>query len=187
MKFIPYAKLFAVALTGVLASCSSPSTQITRMPVSTSMRGDSSLSGKLFNEVNSYRLARGKAALQRHPGLDRIAQTHCDYLVKTAGSYDLYGKNISHIGFGGRALLARQSYSINSLGENVVSSSNHSPDHLVKVWAGSKDHEYNMGADWFCTGIATAVTPDGTVISTQLFGAAPSVTQLDLKQRFVQH
>lgn len=157
------------------------------MEVSSPIRSDSSLSGKVFNEVNSYRAAKGKSSLQRHPGLDRLAQQHCDYLVKTAGSYDLYGKSVSHIGFEGRALTARQSYNISSLGENVVSSTNHSPQHLVKVWTGSKTHEHNMRADWYCTGIGTAVAADGTVISTQLFGAAPSISPMEYKQRFNRH
>lgn len=187
MKTSPYAKLFAAALAGVLASCSSPSTTVTRMPVSSPIVSDSSLAGKVFNEVNSYRAARGKASLQRHSGLDRLAQQHCDYLVKTAGSYDLYGKNISHIGFEGRALTASHTYNITSLGENVVSSTNHSARYLVEVWSRSKAHEHNMKSDWYCTGVATAVAADGTVISTQLFGAAPSMSGMDLKQRFNRH
>lgn len=187
MKTSPYAKLFAAALAGVFASCSSPSAPVTRMQVSSPIRSDTSLSGRVFAEVNSYRASKGKASLQRHAGLDRLAQQHCEYLVKTAGSYDLYGKNVSHIGFEGRALTARQAYNISSLGENVVSSTNHSPKHLVDVWAGSKTHEHNMRSDWHSTGIGTAVTPDGTVISTQLFGTAPSISPMEFKQRFTRH
>ncbi len=188
MKTSQYAKLFAAALAGVLASCSSPSTTtVTRMPVSAPVGSDSSLSGKVYDEVNSYRALKGKSALQRHPGLDRLAQEHCDYLVKTAGSYDLYGKNVSHIGFEGRALTARHTYNISSISENVVSSTDPSPERLVSVWAGSKSHEHNMRSDWHCTGVATARTADGTVISTQLFGVAPSLSQMDYKQRFNRH
>ncbi len=184
MKTSPYATLFAVALAGALASCSSSSPTVSRMPVSSSFGSDATLSGKVFNEVNSYRVSKGKAALQRHPGLDRLAQQHCDYLVKTGGNYGIYGKSVSHIGFSGRALSARQSYKITSLGENVVSSTSRSPKHLVNLWAGSKTHEHNMSTDWACTGVATAVTPDGKVISTQIFGTAPSSSHLSLKKRF---
>ena len=187
MKTSPYAMLFAAALAGALASCSSPSAPVTRMQVSSPIRSDTSLSGRLFDEVNSYRAAKGKSSLTRHAGLDKLAQQHCEYLVKTAGSYDLYGKTVSHIGFEGRALTARQAYHISSLGENVVSSTNHSPAHLVNVWARSKNHEHNMSSDWQCTGIGTAVTPDGTVISTQLFGVAPSMHGMDLRERFNRH
>lgn len=184
MKTSPYLKLLAVALAGVFASCSSPSPTVSRVPVSSSMGSDSSLSGKVFDEVNSYRAAKGKSVLQRHSGLDRLAQQHCDYLVKTAGSYNLYGKNISHIGFEGRAMTARQAYSITSVGENVVSSSSHSAKHLIQVWSGSKTHEHNMSTDWYCTGVATAVAADGTLISTQIFGAAPRLTPVGIDQRF---
>jgi uncharacterized protein YkwD len=183
MKTSPYTLLFAAALTGVLASCSPPSPTVSRVQVSTSFGNDSSLSSKVFSEVNSYRSSKGKPALQRHAGLDRLAQQHCDYLAKTSGDYGIYGKSISHIGFEGRTLAARQNYRINSLGENVVSSTNRSPKHLVDLWAGSKGHEHNMRSDWAYTGVATAITPDGQVISTQIFGTAPSTSHMDLKNR----
>ncbi|QTN31515.1 CAP domain-containing protein [Akkermansiaceae bacterium] len=156
---------------------------MSRMPVSVSLGSDASLSAEVFAEVNSYRASKGKAALQRHAGLDKLAQQHCDHLAKTAGSYGIYGKDISHVGFEGRAVVARQAYKIDSLGENVVSSTTHSAKHLVKLWAGSKSHDHNMKADWAHTGIATAVTADGKVISTQLFGTNPSSSHLLLKQR----
>lgn len=41
-----------------------------------------------------------------------------------------------------------------------------------------------MSTDWACTGVATAVTPAGKVISTQIFGTAPSSSHLSLKKRF---
>lgn len=154
------------------------------MPVSSSPKGETPLSGKVFAEVNSYRASKGKTALKRHPGLDRLAQQHCDHLVKTAGSYSMYGRNISHTGFESRALTARQAYKINNLGENVVSSTVHSAKRLVDLWAVSKSHDYNMSADWSYTGVATAITADGQVISTQLFGTSPSTSCLTLKQRF---
>jgi uncharacterized protein YkwD len=184
MKTSPYTKLCAVALFGVLASCSAPPTAVSRMAVSSSFGKEVSLPDRLFTEVNSYRASKGKSALQRHPGLDRLAQQHCDYLVKNGGSYGMYGKSISHIGFEGRALSARQAYKISSLGENVVSSANSSAQHLVGLWAGSRNHDYNMRNDWACTGIATAVNADGEVISTQLFGNAPSGSHRQMAGRF---
>lgn len=183
MKTSPYAKLFVVAAAITFSSCSSPPPTPSRVPVSGSLGSQASLAERVFAEVNSRRASMGKATLQRHPGLDRLAQKHCNYLVETAGSYGMYGKDISHIGFEGRALAARQAYKINSLGENVVSSTNHSAKHLVALWAGSKGHEHNMGNDWTCSGIATAVTPGGKVICTQLFATAPSTSHLTMKQR----
>lgn len=184
MKTFPCVKLFATALMVAFSSCAQPPPAVSRVQVSSALGGDSSLSGQVFDEVNSYRAAKGKAALQRHHGLDRLAQQHCDYLVKTAGSYGIYGKDVSHIGFEGRSLAARQSYNITNLSENVVSSTNHSAKHLVNVWAGTKGHSYNMSTDWACTGVATAYTADGRVISTQIFGTSPSTSHLTLKKRF---
>lgn len=184
MKTSPYTLLCAAALVGALASCSSPSPTVSRVPVSSSFGSQAALSDQVFSEVNSYRRAIGKPALRRHAGLDRLAQQHCDYLAKTGGSYGLYGKNVSHIGFEGRALAAKQSYKITSLGENVVASSDKSAKHLVNLWAGSKGHEHNMRSDWECAGVATAITADGQVISTQIFGNSPSTSHREMTDRF---
>lgn len=184
MKSSPYTLLCAAAVSGVLASCSASPQAVSRVPVSSSIGSHRSLSDQVFSEVNSYRAAKGKPALRRHSGLDRLAQQHCEYLAKTSGSYGIYGKSVSHIGFEGRALAAKQAYQITSLGENVVSSSNKSAQHLVKLWAGSKGHEQNMRSDWACTGIGTAVTPDGHVISAQIFGVSPSTSHRTMADRF---
>lgn len=183
MKTSPYTMLCAAALAGVLASCSPPAPTVTRMQVSSSAGRDSTLSAQLFSEVNSYRASKGKPALMRHDGLDQLAQQHCDYLVKTAGNYGIYGKNISHIGFESRSLVARQTYKIDVIGENVVSSATPSARHLVGLWAGSKNHEHNMRDQWAYTGVATAISNDGQVVSTQLFGTAPSTSHMDLRNR----
>jgi uncharacterized protein YkwD len=174
MNTSPCTKLFALALIGALASCAGPSAAVSHVPVSSRTAKSSSLSNQVFREVNSYRASKGKAALERHPGLDHLAKQHCDYLVKNGGKFSLYGSNVSHIGLQGRGLIARQAYKIRSIGENVVSSHDQSPTRLVSLWADSEGHEYNMSADWACTGVATAITPDGRVISTQIFGVAPA-------------
>ena len=79
MKTINYMKVMVVACMGALASCApQPVTQ--KVSVSTSLRPDSSLTGRIFQEVNQYRNSRGKASVERHSGLDRLAQKHCEYL-----------------------------------------------------------------------------------------------------------
>lgn len=184
MKTSSFTLMFAVALAGVLASCSAPPSTINRIPVSSSLGREATLSDRVFAEVNSYRASKGKVALQRHAGLDRLAQQHCDYLVKNGGNYSLHGKHVSHVGFEGRALTARHSHKIMSFGENVVASTNHSPKHLINLWAGSNGHEQNMRNDWSCTGVATAVNAQGMVISTQVFGSAPSTSHRGMAERF---
>ncbi len=158
------------------------------MPVSASIHPDSSLSGQILKEVNSYRRSLGKADLQRHAGLDRLAQDHCEYLRQHRGEFSLYGKNVSHMGFEGRSLVARERYKMMSCGENVASA-NHpgadAPAVLLKLWAGSKDHEFNMRNTWTHTGIGVVVDQDGTVFSTELFGTE-SNSQLATRERFNQ-
>ncbi len=184
MKTSPYTLLFASALVGALASCSSPSPTVTRVQVSSSFGREAALSDQVFAEVNSYRSTKGKAALQRHAGLDRLAQQHCDYLAKKSGNYGTNGNNVSHIGFEGRALTAKHTYKIGTVGENVVASTNRSAQHLVNLWAGSKGHEYNMRGEWALCGVATSVTADGQVISTQLFGDTPSTSHQEAANQF---
>ncbi len=187
MKTYPYLKVITVACVGALASCAT-TPQTTRMPVSASIRPDSSLTGRLLTEVNSYRHGLGVADLQRHPGLDRLAQEHCEYLRQHKGTFGIYGKNVSHFGFEGRALLARERYKMMNVSENVAAASNpgsNAAPVLVKLWVGSKDHEYNMRSEWTHTGIGVVKDSDGTVFATQLF-ATVSNSQLSTRDRFTR-
>lgn len=186
MKTYPYLKTLAVACVGAtLASCASTPAP-TRVPVSGSFRPDSSLSGKVLTEVNSFRRNIGVNELQRHAGLERLAQEHCEYLRKNRGKFGLYGKNVSHFGFEGRALVARERYQMFSVSENVAATSqvgNNPGQAFVKLWSESKDHAYNMKSAWTHTGVGVVVDDDGTVYSTQLF-ATVSNSQMNLRERF---
>ncbi len=186
MKTYPYLKVIAVACAGALASCASqPETR--KIPVSATLnRPDNSLSGQVHQEVNSYRRTKGVSALQRHAGLDRMAQQHCEYLRKNRGTFSLYGKNVSHFGFEGRAMMAREAFQMNSVSENVASANKASGSPaptMVRLWAGSKDHEYNMRSSWTHTGVGVVVDDDGTVFATQLF-ATVSNSQMTTRERF---
>lgn len=185
MKIRPYLKVIMVACVGALASCATQP-EVTKLPVSASIRPDSSLSGRILTEVNAYRHSHGASELQRHAGLDRLAQQHCEYLRQHKGQFGLYGKNVSHFGFEGRALIARERYQMTSVSENVAAAtgpgSNPAPI-LVKLWAGSKDHEHNMRSSWTHTGVGVVVDSEGTVYSTQLF-ATVSSSLLTTRNRF---
>jgi uncharacterized protein YkwD len=185
MKTHPTLKVIAVACVGALASCATkPETQ--RIPVSGTFHPDTSLTGKVLQEVNSYRRNHGASDLQRHAGLDRLAQEHCEYLRKNRGTFSLSGHNVSHIGFESRTLAAREIYHMESVGENVASASaggsNPAPT-LVNLWQNSKSHEYNMRSSWTYTGIGLVVDSDGMVFCTQLFATA-NHSQLATRQRF---
>jgi len=185
MKTYPYLKVIAVACAGALASCATPP-KTTRMPVSATLRPDSSLTGQVLQEVNSYRRDHGAADLERHAGLDRLAQEHSQYLMAHRGTFSLSGKNVSHIGFEGRTLIARERFQMESVSENVAAAShlgkNPAPE-LVRLWSESKDHEYNMRSSWTHTGIGLVVDSDGMVFCTQLF-ATVNYSQLASRQRF---
>jgi uncharacterized protein YkwD len=185
MKTYNKPKVILVACIGALASCA-PKPEIQRMPVSASLHPDSPLSERVLREVNSYRRSHGVSQLQRHAGLDRLAQQHSEYLRKNRGTFGLYGKNVSHIGFEGRALAARTNYHMENLSENVASASGsgaNTSKTLLELWKNSKAHEYNMRSAWTYTGIGVAVDPDGTVFATQLFSSVMN-SQTSLRERF---
>lgn len=182
-------KAVAALCMCVLASCASQPTRTT-VPMSSASAAPSkaSLSGSLHAEVNSYRRSHGAKNLQRHPGLDRLAQEHSEYLRKNRGTFSLHGKNVSHYGFEGRALAARQRFQMDDISENVVSakaSGGNPASMLVKLWAGSRNHNHNMRQSWSHTGIGVVVDADGTIFATQLFGT-PNNSQMALTDRFRQ-
>lgn len=187
MKTYPYLKVIAVACVGALASCATqPETKTTRMPVSATLRPDSSLTGQVLQEVNSYRRSHGGSDLERHAGLDRLAQEHCEYLRQHRGTFSLNGKNVSHIGFEGRTLVARERYQMDNVSENVAAA-NHlgkiAAPTLIKLWSESKSHEYNMRGAWTHTGIGVVEDSDGMIFCTQLFSTV-NHSQMAMRQRF---
>ena len=93
------------------------------MPVSATLRPESSVTGGVLQEVNSYRREHGASDLERHAGLDRLAQEHSEYLMAHRGTFSLSGKNVSHIGFEGRTLIARERFQMESVSENVAAAS----------------------------------------------------------------
>lgn len=185
MKTLPYTRIFAVACAAVLASCAKPP-ETARLPVSASLRPDASITGRLYQEVNAYRASRGRQPLQRHAGLDRLAQAHCEYLRQHRGTFTLQGRNVSHFGFEGRVLMARQRYQMDSCSENVAASSKvpgSTTQRLVALWKDSKDHHKNMLDDWTHTGVGIVVDSDGMIFATQLFSTQSS-SQMSMRERF---
>lgn len=179
-----YVLLYATASFGFFASCSDPSASVSSGRAPSSGGSESAFENQIYAEVNSYRVSKGKAALPRHPGLDHLARQHSKYLANNSGKYDLYGKNVSHIGFESRGLAARQAYRITSLGENVIASTDRSAKRYVNLWAESKGHEVNMRSDRGLTGVGSAVNPEGVVITTQIFGNIPSTSHTQMNDRF---
>jgi uncharacterized protein YkwD len=142
----------------------------------------------VFQEVNAYRRSQGAKELERHAGLDRLAQQHCEYLRQHRGTFSLSGKNVSHFGFESRAFIARERFHIQHLGENVAAiqqAGPHPAPALVRLWAGSKDHRKNMLDKWTHTGVGVVMDADGMVFSTEIF-ATVSYSQLADRERFTR-
>lgn len=185
MKTSTFASLLAIASAIALASCANKP-QSTRLPVSASISPQQSPSGSLFNEVNAYRRSQGKGELQRHSGLDRLAQDHCEYLRKHRGTFKLNGENVSHFGFEGRALVARERYQMENVSENVAAANcprTHTSSTLVGLWKGSKSHHKNMLDSWTHSGMGVVVDSDGMVFATQIFSTV-SMSQMSARERF---
>lgn len=186
MKTQPTTRLLAVVCAGALASCASPPAS-TRLPVSANNNHpDGSVSGRLFQEVNHCRRSVGENELQRHPGLDRLAQEHSEYLRNHRGTFSLSGKNVSHFGFEGRALIARERYQMENVSENVaaaVEPGGTKTTTLINLWKGSKGHHKNMLDEWTHSGMGVVVDSDGMVFATQIF-ATVSNSQMSVRERF---
>ncbi|HEY8962091.1 MAG TPA: CAP domain-containing protein [Luteolibacter sp.] len=178
MKYVKIPAAVASLCCAVLASCApEASLSPTKIPVSTSAsRTSGSLSTRILQEVNAYRATTGARPLGRNPGLDRLAQQHCEFLRKNRGTFKVHGSNVSHEGFESRTLMARRYYNISQLGENVAAvggGANNAPGKMVQLWAASPSHNFAMkGKNWTETGIGVVVDSDGMVFATQLFGVA---------------
>lgn len=184
-----YTLTIIVSLAGfcILPSCSTQP-QSETLKVSATFSSDTSLSGRIHQEVNNYRLGKGRNALPRHAGLDRLAQQHCVFLSQNRGKFGLYGKTVSHYGFEGRALIARQKFQMANVSENVAatsSGSKGSASTFVRLWTNSKGHEHNMRDKWDYTGVGSVTLADGTTIATQLF-ATYNPSQMMISERFRQ-
>ncbi|HSP42260.1 MAG TPA: CAP domain-containing protein [Luteolibacter sp.] len=187
MKSHPSTRMVGLLCAAALASCASKP-ESTRLPVAASLQPDTSMNGRVFEAVNAYRRGQGAGTLQRHAGLDRLALKHSEYLRKHRGTFSIYGKNVSHHGFDGRAALAQRNYQMLSISENVAAAygpGSNAPSALLDLWRGSKDHHKNMTDEWTHTGVGVVVDSDGTVFATQLF-ATRDYSQMAFRERMNQ-
>ncbi len=189
MKTHSYFHGLALLCAGLLVSCANPRA-LTKVSVSTSLQTApaSSSASQVFESVNAYRRSQGAKNLERHAGLDRLAQQHCEYLRQNRGTFSLNGKNVSHMGFEGRALVARERYQMQNISENVAAASHARANPgaaITSLWRGSKDHHKNMLDTWTHSGVGVVVDSDGMVFASQLF-ATVSYSQRALRERFTR-
>jgi uncharacterized protein YkwD len=188
MKIRHILGILPIIAVAALDSCSSqPGVKLENV----SSREAQSIGNLIFNDVNAYRRAHGSRDLQRHAGLERLAMEHCEYLRRNRGTFDLYGKNVSHDGAEGRSLAAMRTMKMLNSGENIASIMRSPTDaqtsrSVVKMWQNSKNHEYGMRSDsWTHTGVGVLVDADGRVFVTQLFGTL-SLSHMDTRERFIR-
>lgn len=192
MKISTSTRLFGLLCAAALSSCANQSDSA-RMPVSAALKpesqtirsGGNSLSDRVFDEVNSYRRSQGEQEVQRHAGLDRLALAHSEYLRQNRGTFSLYGKNVSHYGFEGRAAHARLNLNMLNVSENVAAANHpgqYAPGVLLELWRNSKDHHVNMLESWNYSGVGVVVDSDGMVFATQIF-ATKNNSQLAMRER----
>jgi uncharacterized protein YkwD len=187
MKTYPTTRLLGLLAAAALASCANQP-ESTQVQVGASARQDNSLDGRVFDAVNSYRVSKGLNKLERHTGLDQLARKHSEYLRQNRGTFSVHGKNVSHHGFEGRALVATRNYQMLSLSENVAAAFNpgaNAPTVLLNLWRGSKDHHDTMLQKWTHSGMGVVVDSDGTVFATQLFSTR-NYSQMGTRERMNQ-
>lgn len=179
--------LTAVCFTAIsLGASSCTPTQSVRV---SSLSPDQILASCVHNQVNAYRKSKGSAALSGHPGLNKLALQHSEYMRKNRGTFGLYGKNVTHMGSEGRALAAMRIYNFINSSENVAAamkgaSNSQSAATLVKLWTNSPEHEAEMKASSYThTGIGIVTDADGTMFATQIFGTLTQ-NQLATRERF---
>jgi uncharacterized protein YkwD len=167
--------LIAAVLPLSLAACSNT----LKLGV-TGTIGDPTLALIIAEEVNRYRIQQGTKPLPRHAGLEELAADHSAYMLANRGTFSLYGKNVTHMGACGRALMAMNVHGFTSFSENVAAMKKSGGDaktaaDMVKLWMNSPAHDQAMREKtWSHTGVAVSVADDGTVFATQIFGTEGS-------------
>lgn len=188
-QVIPSPAPLAILGFGILASCAAPS-GTSRTPVAN--RGDSSLTGTIHHDVNNLRGTHGAGGLRRHAGLDKLARDHCEFLRKNRGKFSLYGKNVSHHGSEGRAVVAMNGLEMTSFSENVawtMTGPNHAATSraLITLWRESSKHlDAMLEEEWTHTGVGAVVDADGSVFATQIF-ATKNLSHMTTRDRFNQY
>lgn len=187
MKLHLSSRIWAVALlSGIQAACAPRLIEPTKMSVSAPSQRENAICGRLFEAVNAYRRSIGRQPLARHAGLDRMAQEHSQFQRLNRGKFEILGPNVSHMGLNGRAMIARQLFRIDQLGETVADvKPGADAASALSIWLADGDDAFTLSGDWQECGIGIVVDRDGTLFVTQLFGAR-NLSQMAFSQRLTQ-
>ena len=174
MKCTPSLAWGGLAVAMFLTSCG-PQLTTTTVPMSSApvSKGDGSLAGTIHAQVNSYRSSQGRKQVARHPGLDKMAREHSEFMRLNRGKFGSGSAgSLTHYGFEERAMKAQRTMRMSSVAENIATCSrqgSNAASVVVNAWKNSSGHKMNMKGNWDTTGIGVAVDPDGRVFATKLF------------------
>lgn len=122
--------------------------------------------------VNVERAKAGLAPLQVHEGLADLSRKHSALMAGQAKAKDVI-LHINHDGFGMRSEMARGSFGMYSVAENVAANWGYQGDKMEKVvrdWMQSPKHRKNILSDWESGGVGVYVDAKGAIFATQMFG-----------------
>ncbi len=165
--------ILGLVATATLVSCTH--TGVRTAPVDATSP-NTALADAVTGSVNSYRVSHGASELKRHAGLDLLARNHSKYMRANRGKFTPNETNANHLGFEGRAMVARRHYDFSSSTETVAAvakgtSDARSASKLLALWKESPQDEKAMSTkEWTHTGIGTITDSDGTVFATQIYG-----------------
>ena len=178
----------ALAAASFLTSCAPSSSSDGGVTNHQRSQKTSSTTNELYRAINQYRKSKGIKPLERHRGLDNLAYQHSRYMAENRGQFTLGSKNISHYGFENRARVAKTSFRMVHVAENVAGGkiSGNIPQKLLESWNLSNKHANNLKADWDVTGLGVHITEDGIVYATQLFATEnnSNMALMDRMRRF---
>jgi len=135
------------------------------------------LERRIAAKVELYRKAAGLKPMNYDPRMSNLARKHSDKLNR---KFIKSGKRVlNHKGFGSRSNKIILDFSMSKAAENVAYIWGKEDDTATRIsrnWMNSPDHKVNILKHWNYTGVGVAISPDGTIYATQLFGLKTDYT-----------
>lgn len=133
----------------------------------------SEMERRITGLVNVERAKKGMRPLASHSGLSDLARDHSVVMAHQAERQRVL-LHINHDGFGDRRVMAKSSFGMYSLGENVAANWGYRGDKMEKLvqdWMDSPKHRKNILNSWDAGGVGVYVDSKGAIYATQIFGA----------------
>ena len=134
---------------------------------------------KLVKLTNELRAKKGLKPVKYHGGLSKMAREHSDFMSRNSGKFKVEASTITHFGFEARSAAASREYDVNSMGENVVSTTvkPNTAEEMMRAWIKSPVH-YNVLTGTTFRYIGTGTRDSGSRVHGTLLMAAPAIGKL---------